>query len=86
MRDPLKKAERYRKLAIKFHEMGKSAQPEYLGDFYRGIAVRYLFMAEEVSSWAEKVEGRGAAKRDNDYDAAGVDFKLLARWAGDSRA
>jgi hypothetical protein len=43
------KAEHYRKLAVKYHELGKSAQPSYLGDFYRGVAVRYVFMAQEAS-------------------------------------
>jgi hypothetical protein len=35
--------------AVKYHELGKSAQPSYLGDFYRGVAVRYVFMAQEAS-------------------------------------
>ena len=43
------RAEHYRKLAVKYHELGKSAQPSYLGDFYRGVAVRYVFMAQEAS-------------------------------------
>ena len=49
MRDPLSKAEHYRKLAVKYRELAKFAQPAYLGDFYRGIAVRYAFMAQEAS-------------------------------------
>jgi hypothetical protein len=58
MRDPLSKAERkadhYRKEAVRYHELAKFARPEYLGDFYRRIAVRYLFMAEDVTKWAER--------------------------------
>jgi hypothetical protein len=54
------KAEHYRKLAVKYHELGKSAQPSYLGDFYRGVAVRYVFMAQEASE-REKSE-RGAPR------------------------
>src|SRR5271169_3463222 len=54
MRDLLSKAERYRKLAAKNHELAKFAQPAYLGDFYRGIAVRYAFMAQEASERANK--------------------------------
>jgi hypothetical protein len=52
MRDPLSKAEHYRKLAVKYRELAKFAQPAYLGDFYRGIAVRYAFMAQEASERA----------------------------------
>jgi hypothetical protein len=54
MRDLLSKAEHYEKLAHKYHELAKVAQPAYLGDFYRGVAVRYVFMAQEVSKRAEK--------------------------------
>jgi hypothetical protein len=54
MRDPLSKAEHYRKLAVKYRELAKFAQPTYLGDFYRGIAVRYAFMAQEASQRANK--------------------------------
>ena len=48
------KADHYRKEAVKYHELAKFARPAYLGDFYRRIAVRYLFMAEDVSKWAER--------------------------------
>jgi hypothetical protein len=54
MWDPLSRAEHYRKLAIKYRELAKFARPAYLGDFYRGIAVRYAFMAQEVSERANK--------------------------------
>jgi Protein of unknown function (DUF2778) len=54
MRDPLSKAEHYRKLVVKYRELAKFAQPTYLGDFYRGIAVRYAFMAQEASERANK--------------------------------
>jgi hypothetical protein len=54
MRDPLSRAEHYRKLAVKYCDLAKFAQPAYLGDFYRGVAVRYAFMAQEVSEWANK--------------------------------
>jgi Protein of unknown function (DUF2778) len=54
MRDPLSRAEHYRKLALKYHELAKFAQPAYLGDFYRGVAVRYVIMAQEVSERANK--------------------------------
>jgi hypothetical protein len=54
MRMGLSKSEHYEKLAHKYHELAKYAQPNYLGDFYRGVAVRYVFMAQEVSTRAEK--------------------------------
>jgi Protein of unknown function (DUF2778) len=54
MRDPLSRAEHCRKLAVKYRELAKFAQPAYLGDFYRGIAVRYAFMAQEASERANK--------------------------------
>jgi hypothetical protein len=54
MQDPLSKAENYRKLAVKYRELAEFAQPTFLGDFYRGIAVRYAFMAQEVSERANR--------------------------------
>jgi hypothetical protein len=52
--DALSKAERYRKAANKYGEMAKQAEPSYLADVYRKIAVRYVFMAEEELRWAER--------------------------------
>jgi hypothetical protein len=49
VRDPSNRADHYRKEAAKYHALAKLACPAYLGDFYRRIAVRYLFMAEELS-------------------------------------
>jgi hypothetical protein len=48
MRHPLDRADHYRKEAVKCHELAKHAQLAYLGDFYRRIAVRYMFMAEDL--------------------------------------
>jgi hypothetical protein len=42
------KAERYRKEANKYAELAKIAEPAYLRDVYRKVAVRYVFMAEEL--------------------------------------
>ncbi len=80
MRDPLSKAERYRKLAAKNHELAKFAQPAYLGDFYRGVAVRYAFMAQEAAKLAEREAGSAAARTGS---PAPQDLDLLAPWAGD---
>jgi hypothetical protein len=60
MQDQLSKAERYRQEAAKYHERAQFAQPAYLGDFFRQVAVRYLFMAQEASNGqrgAEKSRG-----------------------------
>jgi hypothetical protein len=48
MQDPLNRADHYRKEAVRCHELAKYAQPAFLGDFYRRIAVRYMFMAEDL--------------------------------------
>jgi hypothetical protein len=53
MRDLSRRSEYYRKMAVKYHELAKFANPPYLGDFYRGVAVRYVFMAQELSKQAE---------------------------------
>jgi hypothetical protein len=58
----LSKAERYRKLAVKYHELGKFARPPYLGDFYRGVAVRYALMAQEAAERARKQSELGTAQ------------------------
>jgi hypothetical protein len=50
MQDQLGKAERYRKEAARYHERAKVAQPAYLGDFFRQVAVRYMFMAQEAEN------------------------------------
>jgi hypothetical protein len=46
--DALSKAERYREAANKYGEMAKKAEPGYLAEVYRKIAVRYVFMSEDV--------------------------------------
>jgi hypothetical protein len=42
------KAERYREAANRYGELAKHAEPSYLEEVYRKIAVRYVFMAEDV--------------------------------------
>jgi len=46
--DALSKAERYRRAANKYGEMAKQAESGYLAEVYRKVAVRYVFMAEDV--------------------------------------
>jgi hypothetical protein len=50
MQDQLARAERYRQEAAKYHERAKFAEPAYLGDFFRQVAVRYMFMAQEAAN------------------------------------
>jgi hypothetical protein len=54
MQNPVRRSEHYRERAAKDHELAKRAHPPYLGEFYRGIAVRHGFMAQELSQQAEK--------------------------------
>jgi hypothetical protein len=64
MRHPLDRADHYRKEAVKCHELAKQARPAYLGDFYRRIAVRYMFMAEDVLNEAR---ARGDVAQQSDH-------------------
>jgi hypothetical protein len=48
MQNVISKAERYRKEASKHAELKKNAQPPYLSEVYRKVAVRSVFMAEEL--------------------------------------
>ncbi len=54
MQDPVTKAERYRKAANKYGEMAKQAEAEYVAEIYRKVAVRYIFMAEDLLNWSER--------------------------------
>ena len=89
MRDLLSKAEHYRKQAEKYHELAKFARPAYLGDFYRGVAVRYVFMSQEISKRADNevgftVERSPIIECDGEHRRqVGQDLELLAVWAGD---
>jgi hypothetical protein len=46
--DAWNKAERYRQAANRYGDLAKQAEPGYLTEVYRKIAVQYLFMAEDV--------------------------------------
>jgi hypothetical protein len=48
MHDRVTRADRYKEEALRCHEMARHADPPFLREFYRRIAVRYLFMAEEI--------------------------------------
>jgi hypothetical protein len=46
--DAVSKAQRYRMAANKYGQMAKEAEPGYLAAVFRKVAVRYVFMAEDV--------------------------------------
>jgi hypothetical protein len=54
MQDPVTKAEHYRKAANKYGEMAKQAEADYMAEIYRKVAVRYIFMAEDLLNWSER--------------------------------
>jgi hypothetical protein len=89
MDDLLRRAEHYRKQAETYHELAKFAEPAYLGDFYRGVAVRYVFMSQEISKQAEKEMGSAAeplpavANDDEHPTHMAQDLDLLAVWSGE---
>jgi len=64
------RAERYRKEANKYAELARSVQPDFLSDFYRKTAVRYVLMAEDVERWAEAQRRPGAQDRQSLWDRA----------------
>ena len=87
MRDLSLRSEYYRRMPVKYHELAKFATPPYLGDFYRGVAVRYVFMAQELSQQAEKEFGLPAQPGDSSTSEVSTeatqDLDLLAVWAAD---
>jgi hypothetical protein len=89
MGDLSRRAEHYRKQAETYHELAKFAEPAYLGDFYRGVAVRYVFMSQEISKQAEKEAGSAAEPpsavegEDEHPTPVAQDLDLLAVWAGE---
>jgi hypothetical protein len=58
--DALSKAERYREAANRYSELAKEAEPGYLADVYRKIAVQYLFMAADLLKWADRSKDAGS--------------------------
>jgi hypothetical protein len=57
--DSASKAARYRREANKYGELAKHAEPGYLADVFRKVAVRYVVMADDVLSEAERRRGAG---------------------------
>jgi hypothetical protein len=54
MQDPVTKAERYRKAANKYANMAKEAEVDYVAEIYRKVAMRYVFMTEDLLKWSER--------------------------------
>jgi hypothetical protein len=44
----MSKVDRYRKEANRCAELAKDASPAFLAEIYRKVAIRYVFMAEEL--------------------------------------
>jgi hypothetical protein len=89
VRDISEKAKHFRNLAIKYHDMAKVAEPAYLGGFYRNVAVRYVFMAQEAFARADR-ERMGSPQTNGSTDdtSSGLqerrvsrDLDLLSVWA-----
>ena len=57
MEQRLNRAERYRKQANRYADLAKTAELDYLGEFFRKTAVRYVLMAEDVERWYEPRTG-----------------------------
>jgi hypothetical protein len=87
MKKSARRSEQYREKAAKYNELAKRACPPYLGEFYRGIAVRYGAMAQDVSQHDEKELGPTPqwveAPIDEVSRQAIPDLDLLAVWARD---
>ena len=57
MLDSVSKVERYRKEANRCADLAKEANPPFLAEIYRKVAVRYVFMAEELLRGRARDEG-----------------------------
>jgi hypothetical protein len=54
MLDSVSKIERYRREANRCAELAKEANPAFLAEIYRKVALRYVFMAEELLRGADR--------------------------------
>jgi hypothetical protein len=63
MLDSVSKVERYRKEANRCAELAKEASPPFLAEIYRKVAVRYVFMAEELLKPAREEDAIERADR-----------------------
>ena len=68
------KVDRYRKEANRYAELAKDASPAFLAEIYRKVAVRYVFMAEELLTGP-----------DRDVDAIERADQMISRLRPDNR-
>jgi len=69
MLDSVTKVERYRKEATRCAELAKDARPPFLAEIYRKVAVRYVFMAEELQ--------KGPARNQDAFERADLMISRL---------
>jgi hypothetical protein len=69
MLDSVTKVERYRKEATRCAELAKDARPPFLAEIYRKVAVRYVFMAEELK--------KGPARNQDAFERADLMISRL---------
>jgi hypothetical protein len=69
MLDSVSKVERYRKEAIMCAELAREASPSFLAEIYRKVAVRYVFMAEELL--------KGPARNEDAFERADLMISRL---------
>jgi hypothetical protein len=56
--EQLNRAERYRQLANRYADLAKAAELDFMGEFFRKTAVRYVLMAEDLERAPERRTGR----------------------------
>jgi hypothetical protein len=54
MQQELKRAEHYRQQANRYADLAKAAELDFMGEFFRKTAVRYVLMAEDLERAAER--------------------------------
>ena len=67
--DSVSKVERYRKEAIRCAELAKEASLPFLAEIYRKVAIRYVFMAEELL--------KGPARNEDAFERADLMISRL---------
>ena len=69
MLDSVSKVDRYRKEAIRCAELAKEDGPPFLVEIYRKVAMRYVFMAEELL--------KGPARNEDAFERADLMISRL---------
>ena len=66
MQQQQNKADHYRKEANRYADLAKAAELDFMGEFFRKTAVRYVLMAEDL----ERAPERRLGRRRNDLPAS----------------